>query len=138
MTETELIAMARDVNAQYAVLFGQIISMNFAMILAIFYFLNRAEWRLKAGAYIMYMVGMLMFTGMLLQQANFKAIALRGLEAIPADVRSQPATEFLDISGQWVFTLTAFFLNAALWVLIACVTYLLFVWRKDRPSAPAP
>ena len=31
MTEVELMAMIRDVNAQYAVLFGQVISINFAM-----------------------------------------------------------------------------------------------------------
>lgn len=38
MGESELIGMIRDVNAQYAVLFGQIITINFAMIVAIYYF----------------------------------------------------------------------------------------------------
>ena len=32
----------RDVHAQYAVLFGHIITINFAMIVAIYYFLHRA------------------------------------------------------------------------------------------------
>ena len=31
MTELDLIGIIRDVNAQYALLFGQVISINFAM-----------------------------------------------------------------------------------------------------------
>lgn len=42
MGETDLIGIVRDVNSQYAILFGQIITINFAMIVAIYYFLHRS------------------------------------------------------------------------------------------------
>ena len=43
MGESELIGIIRDSNVQYASLFGQMITINFAMIVAIYYFLHRAS-----------------------------------------------------------------------------------------------
>ena len=60
MGETELIGMIRDVNAQYAVLFGQIITINFAMIVAIYYFLHRASLSFRCAAFGFYPIGMLL------------------------------------------------------------------------------
>src|SRR5436305_15320298 len=72
MGESELIGVIRDVNAQYAVLFGQVITINFAMIVAIYYFLHRSPLLFRIAAFGFYAVGMLALVGLLLQQGNYK------------------------------------------------------------------
>ena len=135
MGETELIGMVRDVNAQYAVLFGQIITINFAMIVAIYYFLHRSGFLFRIAAFGFYAIGMLALIGMMLEQANYKNQALLALQALPAAKRSPVADSLLAVNQSWVFQTTSFFLNASLWVLFAVVAYLLFWWRGD-PERP--
>src|SRR5262245_37913543 len=59
MTGPDLLALVRSTDQQIAVLFGQMISITFAMIAAIYYFLNRARLTLKLFAFACYGVGML-------------------------------------------------------------------------------
>lgn len=129
MGETELIGLIRDVNAQYATLFGQIITINFAMIVAIYYFLHRAGLLFRAAAFGFYAVGMLALIGLMLEQANYKAQALNALSALPT--RSRIGDSVIAIQQSWLSEATNFFLNASLWVLFAAVAYLLFWWRGD-------
>lgn len=135
MGEVELIGMIRDVNAQYAVLFGQIITINFAMIVAIYYFLHRSGLLFRVAAFGFYAIGMLALIGMMLEQANYKNQALIALRALPNAKRSPVADSLLAVTQSWVFQTTTFFLNASLWVLFAVVAYLLFWWRGD-PERP--
>ena len=131
MGETELIGMIRDVDAQYAVLFGQIITINFAMIVAIYYFLHRSALLFRMAAFVFYAIGMLALIGMMLEQSNYKNQALIALSALPPARRSAVTESLLAVSQSWVFHATSFFLNASLWVLFAVVAYLLFWWRGD-------
>jgi hypothetical protein len=134
--EAELIAIVRDVNAQYAVLFGQIITINFAMIVAIYYFLHRAALLLRIAAFGFYAIGMLALIGLMLEQANLKMQALIALAALPPGQRSRFAESVLAIHRSWLFEASSFFLNASLWVLFAAVAYLLFWWRGDEEGRP--
>jgi hypothetical protein len=136
MGETELIGMIRDVNAQYAVLFGQIITINFAMIVAIYYFLHRSSLLFRIAAFGFYAIGMLALIGLLLEQANFKLQALIALRALPAGKRSQIADSILAVNQSWLAHATSFFLDASLWVLFAMIVYLLFWWRGDPELHP--
>ena len=131
MGETELIGMIRDVNAQYAVLFGQIITINFAMIVAIYYFLHRSALLFRIAAFAFYAIGMLALIGLMLEQANYKNQALIALRALPAGQRSAVTDSLLALNQSWLAQATSFFLNASLWVLFAVVAYLLFWWRGD-------
>ena len=131
MGETELIGMIRDVNAQYAVLFGQIITINFAMIVAIYYFLHRSALLFRIAAFAFYAIGMLALIGLMLEQANYKNQALIALRALPAGQRSALTDSLLALNQSWLAQATSFFLNASLWVLFAVVAYLLFWWRGD-------
>ena len=126
MNEVELVGVIRDVNAQYAVLFGQVISINFAMVVAIYYFLHRARTPLKLAAFACYSIGMLALIGLMLQQANFKALAIEALDAMPHDKLSHVSTGFLALHENLLFIATSAFLNAWLWVLIAVIAWLLF------------
>jgi hypothetical protein len=137
MSEAELIAIIRDVNAQYAALFGQVITINFAMIVAIFYFLNRTSLKLKLASFLFYTIGMLTLIGLMLQQANMKRLALQALEALPETQRGAVGSGLLAINDDWLFVASRVFLNGSLWVLFAVIAYLLFWWRGDQP-APTP
>jgi hypothetical protein len=131
MGETELIGIIRDVHAQYAVLFGQIITINFAMIIAIYYFLHRSPLLFRAAAFAFYAIGMLALIGLMLEQANYKSRALIALTALPPERRSPFATDILAFHQSWLSQATSFFLNVSIWVLFAVVAYLLFWWRGD-------
>ena len=131
MGESELIGVIRDVNAQYATLFGQIITINFAMIVAIYYFLHRAGLLFRIAAFGFYAIGMLALIGLMIEQANLKNQALIALAALAPGQRSQFGESVLAVHRSWVFEASSFFLNASLWVLFAAIAYLLFWWRGD-------
>jgi hypothetical protein len=135
MGEVELIGVIRDVNAQFAVLFGQLMTINFAMIVAIYYFLHRSPLLFRIAAFGFYAIGMLALIGLLLQQGNYQIEALAALAALPAGHRSPMADSVLVLNGSWLLRATDFFLNVSLWVLFAVVAYLLFWWRGD-PEGP--
>lgn len=136
MGEAELIAIIRDVNAQYAALFGQVITINFAMIVAIFYFLHRTSLKLKLASFLFYTIGMLTLIGLMLQQANIKRLALEALAALPEVQRGPVGSGLLAVNDAWLFVASRLFLNGSLWVLFAVIAYLLFWWRGEQP-APA-
>ena len=131
MGETDLIGMMRDVNAQYAVLFGQIITINFAMIVAIYYFLHRSPLLFRIAAFAFYAIGMLALIGLMLEQSNYKNQALIALRALPPASRSPVTESLLAVNQSWLAQATSFFLNVSLWVLFVVVAYLLFWWRGD-------
>lgn len=131
MGEIELITMIREVNAQYVVLFGQLITINFAMIVAIYYFLHRSALLFRIAAFGFYAIGMLALIGLMLVQSNYKYQALLALRALPAAKRSPITDSLLAVDQSWVGQATTFFLSVSLWVLFAVVAYLLFWWRGD-------
>jgi hypothetical protein len=131
--ETELIGMVRDVNAQYAVLFSQIITINFAMIIAIYYFLHRSALLFRIAAFGFYAIGMLALIGLMLEQSNYKYQALLALRDLPQAKRSPVTDSLLAVNQSWLAETTTFFLNASLWVLFVAIAYLLFWWR-DKPE----
>lgn len=131
MGETELIGIIRDVNAQYAILFGQIITINFGMIVAIYYFLHRSPVLFRIAAFGFYAIGMLALIGLMLEQSNYKYQALLALRHLPAAQRSPVTDSLIAINESWLAQTTTFFLSASLWVLFAAVAYLLFWWRGD-------
>jgi len=109
------------------------ISITFAMIAGIYYFLNRTRLPLKLFAFICYGVGMLAFYGMMLREANLKRVALDAIEALP---QRDSVTEGLrQLSQSWLFHDAAIVINAAHYVLWISVIYLLFIWRKPEPPS---
>lgn len=129
MTELDLLNLARANTANEIAYFGQMITINFAMIVAIYYFLNQARVAMKVFAFIAYMIGMLLFFGQMLFETNLKYAALAQLGALP---HPQPVTaEYLGLFHTWLGTTTAVLFNGAVWVLCLGVLYLLFFWKKS-------
>lgn len=131
MSEAELFAVIQQVNEQYGSLFAEIITINFAMIVAIWYFLHRARLAFKAAAFAFYAIGMLALIGMMLTQANYKSQALNALRAIPEGKRSAFGSAILDVQDSWLAIFTSVLMNGSLWVLAAVVAWPLFFWKGD-------
>lgn len=131
MSGTDLFTIVAEVSAQYATLFGMIISINFAMIVATWYFLHRARLGFRIAAFGFYLTGMGMLAGMLLQQANVKGRAIEALQALPPEGRAGFIDAYLATQSSWLFDLVALFQNGALWLLVGAVAYLLFVWKGE-------
>ncbi|HEY0106316.1 MAG TPA: hypothetical protein VGB91_09550 [Rhizomicrobium sp.] len=128
MTELDLLNLARAATANEISYFTQVITINFAMIVAIYYFLNQARLAMKLFAFVAYLVGMLLFLGEMLLEASMKATMVLELAALPSP---SPATqEYLGLTRTWLGIGTAVVANGAFWILVVGVAYLLFFWRK--------
>ncbi len=129
MGETELLTVVSEAHAQIAALFGQVITINLAMIVGIYYFLRRSGLGLRLFAYIVYLLGMFLFLGLMLIESNVLVGALEGLRALPAEHLSRPAVRLLSVSDSWLGSVSRTIENVAFWVLMIGVTYLLFFWK---------
>jgi hypothetical protein len=130
MTELDLLTLARSMGDDITALFSQIITINFAMIVAIFYFLNQAKLPIEVFAYIAYGVGMLVFFGRALEQTSLLYGTLQQLRALPHP--SYLTQQFIGLQGTWLGIGTSALFNIAYWLLWLGVTYLLFVWKKEE------
>ncbi len=88
MSQAEIFSLVQQVQDQYGSLFAQLITINFAMIVAIWYFLHRTQFRFRIATFVFFLVGMLTLVGLMLQQANIKGLARRALEQNRPDLRS--------------------------------------------------
>lgn len=136
MDPNALFEVLRGSNAQIATLFAEVITINFAMVVATHYFLNRANLRLKLLAFLFYAIGMLLFMGLMLLETNARRGALEALAALPQDSLALPIRKVVAASMSPVGELTSLFANIAYWLLWAGVAYLLFIWRRDETPAP--
>ncbi len=134
MSELDLLNMARSVTANEVSMFMQLITITFAMIVAIYYFLNGARLAIKIFAFVAYMVGMLVLVGQMLIESNLKDQVFAALHALP---NVSPVTQrYLGVSESWLGLTTRIFFNGAFWILAAGIFYLLFIWKK-APQASA-
>ena len=129
MTELDLLNLARSTTQNEISYFAQMITINFAMIVAIYYFLNQARLAMKIFAYLAYMVGMGLFLGQMLFETNVKVTILQMLKALP---HAAPVTlEYVGLYDTWLSQTTAVFMNGAIWILCIGIFYLLFFWKKS-------
>ena len=135
MSELDLLNLARSSMQSITSDFAQIITITFAMVVAIYYFLHRAGLRMKAFAFSIYTCGMLTFFGMMLMESNVGVGAQQAMRAIPEATRSLPTAQFLGIRASWVGTFSIVLLNLLFLVLWIGTAYLLFFWRKPDESA---
>jgi hypothetical protein len=132
MSEQELLELARSCTANEVSWFSQIITINFAMIVAIYYFLNRAQKALKVVAFGAYVVGMFLLFGEILLESGEKYMAMKSLAALPHP--SDVVGEYLGLHWSWLGIVTAVMFNVAYWLLLAGVFYLTFFWKERAPG----
>jgi len=128
MTELDLLNLARSCSTNTTSDFAQMITINFAMVVAIYYFLNQAKIGLKFFASLVYLIGMLMYLGVMLFETNLKYATLQALRALPSP--SAVTVRYLALYDSWLGTVTSVLENVAIWVLVFGTLYLLFFWDK--------
>jgi len=128
MSETDLLTLGRSITANEVSWLGQVITINFAMVVGIYYFLNRAGLALKVFAFIAYLLGMLLYLGEMLIETNVKTVVLASLKSLPHT--SFVTQEYLGVTDSWLGLTTRVLFNGAFWILAIGVFYLLFFWRR--------
>jgi uncharacterized membrane protein YedE/YeeE len=128
MSELDLLNIARTATANEVSMFMQLITITFAMIVAIYYFLSGARLAIKIFAFVAYMVGMLVLVGQMLIESNLKDQVFMTLHAQP---NLSPVTQrYLGVSESWLGVTTSILFNGAFWILALGIFYLLFIWKK--------
>ena len=147
MSELDLLNLARSTTEHQVAWFAQMLSVNFAMVVAIYYFLHRATIALRLFSFFAYTIGMLVLLGQMLGETNVKAGVLEALRALPVALLSRPSVYYLSFSDSWVALVTRVTFNLSVWLLWIGVFYLLFFSQRhwtsnqtmqrtaDRPNA---
>lgn len=137
MTQIDLINLALSITSAITADFGQIITITFAMVIGIYYFLNSARLGMKIFAFIAYSIGMLMYFGRMIDAGNLTLGIIEQLSAIPQKDWSRPVAHFMAVRGSWVNLLTEGMINVGFWVLWVGIFWLLFFWKKEDRSGPS-
>lgn len=134
MTEFELTSIIQEANAQYAVLYGHVLTISFAVVVATHYFLCTTRYSLRSAVFFLYSIGMLTFVSLFLQNANLKSRALGALASIPDAEQSQFARSLVEFSQHWLFTGTGIVFNLSLWAIWIATAAMLFLWKRTPES----
>jgi hypothetical protein len=130
MPELDLMNLARSVTVNELNWFGQMITVNFAMIVAIYYFLSQARITLKVFSFILYSLGILVFFCEMVIEGNVKFAVLASLRALPPAHVSPVTQAYLAINASWFHIMTAVIFNSSFWLLWLGVFYLLFFGKR--------
>lgn len=132
ISELDLLNLARSCGQSISGDFAQVITITFAMVVAIYYFLHQAGARMKVFAFAIYTCGMLTYLGMMLMESGVGIGAQQSLRAIPRAAQSEPTQFYLGLRASWVGATATLLLNLVFWVLWLGTGYLLFFWRKPQ------
>jgi len=130
VSELELLNLARSTTEHEVTWFAQMITINFAMVVAIYYFLHGANLALKGFTFFAYTVGMLVLLGEMLVEANVKEGVIESMRALPTQHLSRPTVRYLAVYDSWVSLVTRITFNLSVWLLLFGVFYLLFLWKR--------
>jgi hypothetical protein len=129
VSELDLLNLARSATEHEVTWFGQMITITFAMVVAIYYFLHGAKPALKLFTFFAYTVGMLVLLGEMLVETNMKG-AIEALRALPPEHLSRPAAHYLAVFDSWVSVTTRITFNLSVWLFWLGMLYLLFLWKR--------
>ena len=131
MTELDLLNLAHAEGDDIMSAFGQIVTITFAMVIGIYYFLNEAKIGLKLFSYLIYSIGMFLYFGVMISHSNIVVGVNEALQALPQDHLAWPTLHYLAVRGSWVGILESALITGGFWVLWLSIAYLLFVWKKS-------
>jgi hypothetical protein len=134
MSELDLLTLARSATANEVGMFTQVITINFAMVVAVYYFLHQARLAIRIFAFVAYLVGMLLYLSQMLIETNFKIVIFITLKGLPH--LSAATQEYIGLYDTWLGKTTLILFNGAFWILAIGVFYLLFFWKKEPATRP--
>ncbi len=132
MSELDLIQLLETARANMAQLIGQTIALNFAMVIGIYYFLNRAGLVLKLASFVLYSLGSFMYFGFMIMQSNSIVAARTALQELPAEGLSPVGQAQLAFYDSPILDIIMIITNASIGALWLIVIYLLFVWKNTE------
>ena len=138
MSELDLLNLARSCGQSVNSDFAQVITITFAMVVAIYYFLHQAGFRMKLFAFAIYTCGMLAYLGLMLMESGTGYGAQQALRAIPQAALALPTQQYLGVRASWVGTTAMILLNFVFWVLWLGTSYLLFFWKPGTRQSISP
>lgn len=131
MSEAEILSLLENYTEQQMQLIIQVVSLHFALVIAVFYFLHRSGLVMKFAVFALYTIGNLLFLG-LIYNLSIKVVAARhDLLAL-----QERGVELSAISLTVLDNLRPFINVASLMANIAFVAlwigavYFLFFWKK--------
>jgi hypothetical protein len=116
VSELDLLNLARSTTEHQVTWFAQMITINFGMVVAIYYFLHGAKLALKIFTFFAYTVGMMVLLGEMLVEANIKVGVIETLHALPAEHLSRPIVRFLSVYDSWLALTTRITFNLSIWL----------------------
>ena len=131
MSELDLLNLARSATEHEVTWFAQMITINFGMVVAIYYFLHGAKLTLKVFTFFAYTVGMMVLLGEMLVEANIKEGVFEALHALPLDQLSRPTVRYLAVHDSWLALTTRLTFNLSIWLFWFAMFYLLFLWKRN-------
>ncbi len=137
MSELDLLNLARSTTEHEVSWFAQMITINFGMVVAIYYFLHRANLALRVFSFLVYSVGMLVLLGEMLVEANVKEGVMEAMRALPSEHLSRPTAHYLAVYDSWISFVTRITFNLSVWLLFLGVFYLLFLWKRHSNELDA-
>lgn len=118
MSESELLEIGRSATEHLVAWFAQMLTITFAMVVAIYYFLKDARLSLRLFTFFAYTLGMAVLLGVMLTESNIKAGATEALERMPQDQLSGPTLYYLALSHSWVSKVVSLTFNLGLDTLV--------------------
>lgn len=137
MSEGELLTIGRSATEHLVAWFAQMLTITFAMIVAIYYFLKDARFSLRLFTFLAYTLGMTVLLGVMIVESNIKSGANEALQSMPRDQLSGPTLYYLELSHSWMSAVLTLTFNLSVWVLWFGVLYLLFFGGKHWRHAAA-
>lgn len=131
MSELELLNLVRSVTEREVTWFAEMITITFAMVVAIYYFLHGAKFVLKLFTFSAYTVGMLVLLGEMLVEANLKVGVLESLRALPREHLTRGTITYLSVNDSWISLVTRITFNLSVWLFWLGIFYLLFWWKRN-------
>ena len=129
MSESELLSIGRAATEHLVTWFGQMLTITFAMIVAIYYFLKDARLSLKLFTFIAYSFGMTVLLGVMLVESNIKSGATQALQQMPKEQLSGPTLYYLELSQSWMSTVVSLTFNLSVWGIMGWRVLFAFLWR---------
>jgi len=134
MSEAELLQQLIDTREQFDLMLAQMLTLNVAIIVGVYYFLHRAGLILKAGVFVLYLLGWFLIVGSM-------SVSTRHSGGLYAELRklrdggepiSQASLNLLEMLESPLATAYFAAANTAIYLLLAGAFGFLFFWK--RPS----
>ncbi|MEM6748688.1 MAG: hypothetical protein AAF608_14825 [Pseudomonadota bacterium] len=130
MTEAELIEIYGTARTQLDAAITQLIALNFALIIGVYYFLHRANIPMKLSVFLIYLFGWITFgssatfSGEQIEGAAQDLVALR--ETGPVSISTEKLLSAWSSTGAIIYLIA---LNAVNLMLVISAIFVLFFWK---------